>query len=70
MYQQKNDSHPAVHDNVLVCMTINIEVKLHRITNTHDKLPFIEEELLLVETRMLQRELESYIIKIWIKVAY
>ena len=67
MYQQKNNSHPAVHDNILVCMATKIEVKLHQTINTYDKLPFIEEELLLAETRMLERELELYIIKIWQK---
>ena len=64
MYQQKNDSHPVVYDNVLVCMAIEMEVKLWQMTNTYDKLPFIEEKLLLVETRMLERKLELYIIKI------
>ena len=62
MYQQKNDSYPAVHDNVLVYMATKIKVKLRWVTNTCDKLPFIEEELLLVENTMLERKLESYII--------
>ena len=55
---------------MLVCIATKIEVKLHRVTNTCDKLSFIEEELFLTEIRMLKKELKLYIIKIWTKVSW